>query len=347
MHVKLKWVLRDKSRHGKRRYYFRKPGQKMIRLPDDPSTSEFLAAYNLALSGKVKPKAPRNSVTYVDKTSLRWLTERYYASADFRRLGKRTQHVRRLILEGMLTKHGDKPYKLLEPKHIRALRDEKIEAPEAGNARVKALRQVFRFAIENDHHNRNPADDVSYFSKEGEGFHAWTLDEVETFEKRHPIGTKARLALALLLYTGQRRSDVVLMGRQHVRDGWLTMTQTKNRRKQPVVISIPIVPQLEKVIAASPCGDITFLVTAFGKGFTPAGFGNWFRDRCDEAGLKHCSAHGLRKATASRLAELGCSTQEIMAITGHTTLKEVERYTAAARRKILAESAMAKFSAEE
>lgn len=109
----------------------------------------------------------------------------------------------------------------------------------------------------------------------------------------------------------------------------ITWPSPANRRKNPVVISIPIVPQLEKIIATSPCGDLTFLIKAFGKGFTPEGFGNWFRDRCDEASLKHCSAHGLRKAAVSRLAELGCSTQEIMAITGHTTLKEVKRYTAA------------------
>src|SRR5690606_19650891 len=99
MRVKLKWVLADKSRHGKRRYYFRKSGQRRIRLPDDPSTLAFLTAYNLALSGKTKPPPRKKGVRHVDKTSLRWLTERYYASAEFRRLGKRTQYVRRRVLE--------------------------------------------------------------------------------------------------------------------------------------------------------------------------------------------------------------------------------------------------------
>ncbi|MEI9901164.1 MAG: hypothetical protein WDN31_14625 [Hyphomicrobium sp.] len=53
------------------------------------------------------------------------------------------------------------------------------------------------------------------------GHHTWTSEELEQFEARHPIGTKARLAFGLLIYTGVRRSDVVRLGRQHVRDGWL------------------------------------------------------------------------------------------------------------------------------
>ena len=88
----------------------------------------------------------------------------------------------------------------------------------------------------------------------------------------------------------------------------------------------------------------TFLQTSFGQPFkTAAGFGNWFRQCCDEAGLaKGLSAHGLRKATARRLAELGCSTHQIAAITGHATLSEVQRYTRAADRKRLAQEAMKK-----
>ncbi|CAH1658845.1 hypothetical protein CHELA1G11_12845 [Hyphomicrobiales bacterium] len=183
---------------------------------------------------------------------------------------------------------------------------------------------------------------MPYIKTGSEGFHSWSLEEVEAFEKRHPVGTKARLALALLLYTAQRRSDVVLFGKQHVQDGWLVFTQVKNRVRAPVRLEIPIVAPLQSIIDASPVGDLTFLVTEFNRGFTANGFGNWFRDRCDEAGLPQCSAHGLRKASASRLAELGCTEEEIKAITGHRTSKEVARYTRAARQKVLVASAMAK-----
>jgi integrase len=159
------------------------------------------------------------------------------------------------------------------------------------------------------------------------------------------VGTTARLAFALLLYTGQRRSDVVQFGRQHVRNGWMKFTQHKNRRSKPVTLEIPIVGELQRIIDGSTCGDLTFLVTRFRRAFSSAGFGNKFRYWCDEAGLKHCAAHGLRKAAAARLAELGASENEIMAVTGHRTSKEVTRYSRAARQKVLAGRAMARLTA--
>ncbi len=145
----------------------------------------------------------------------------------------------------------------------------------------------------------------------------------------------------------RRRSDVVAFGRQHVKEGWITFTQAKNRNRKPVTLSIPVRPELKAIVEATPSGNLTFLVTAFNKPFTANGFGNWFRDRCNEAGLPHCSAHGLRKAAASRLAELGAGESEIMAITGHTTSKEVVRYTRGARQKVLAAKAMARFDEDK
>ena len=82
-------------------------------------------------------------------------------------------------------------------------------------------------------------------------------------------------------------------------------------------------------------------MTATGKPFTPTGFGHWFFDRCREAGLTvGLSAHGLRKAMCRRLAEAGCSTHQIMAISGHKTLSEVQRYTKAAEQSRMARQAM-------
>ena len=101
------------------------------------------------------------------------------------------------------------------------------------------------------------------------------------------------------------------------------------------------------MLYAGPTGVLTFLVTDYGKPWSNAGFGNKFRDWCDTAGLHHCSAHGLRKAAAAKLAELGCTVHEIMAITGHESLKEVERYTKAAEQKRLAKSAMRKLQGQK
>jgi integrase len=214
--------------------------------------------------------------------------------------------------------------------------------PESANGRIKALRQVFKWAMlpSVELASVNPARDISYLKAKPGGFHAWTIAEVEQFEARWPVGTKARLALALLLYTGQRRSDIIQFGRQHVARGAMHFTQHKNRNRKPVTLELPIHADLQHVIDNSPCGDLTFLVTEFGRGFTPAGFGNWFRARCDDAGLNHCSAHGLRKAAAARLADHGATDRQIMAVTGHQTSKEVDRYTKSARQKRLAKSAI-------
>jgi site-specific recombinase XerD len=118
--------------------------------------------------------------------------------------------------------------------------------------------------------------------------------------------------------------------------------QAKNEHRNPIDIDIPLHPELEASIAATPSGHLTLLITEFGRPFTPAGFGNWFRDQCDQANLRHCSAHGLRKATAAALAEAGATAHEISAVTGHMSLEEIERYTRAARKKKLADTAIAK-----
>jgi integrase len=146
-----------------------------------------------------------------------------------------------------------------------------------------------------------------------------------------------RLALALLLYTGQRRSDVVAMGRQHIRGDMIAVLQEKT--KKPLLI--PMHPALKKAIDAAPSGHLAFLATTFGKARTANGFGTWFRRCYNVAGLPNgTSAHGLRKAACRRLAEAGCTTKEIMAISGHTSIREIVRYTAAASQVILARAAM-------
>ncbi|MEW5421908.1 tyrosine-type recombinase/integrase [Amorphus sp. 3PC139-8] len=168
---------------------------------------------------------------------------------------------------------------------------------------------------------------------------------MEQFERYHPVGSMARLAFALLLYTGQRRSDVIRFGPQHIRNGWLTFTQHKGRNRKPVKMELPILTVLREIIEATPGrGQDTFVVTRFGKSFADAGFGNWFAKRCDEAGVPG-RAHGLRKAAAARLAELGCSDREIMAVTGHTTTKEIDRYTRSARQRLLAQAALSRLEA--
>jgi integrase len=349
--VRLRYVHQDTDRHGNVRTYFWRKGGPKVRIREVPGTQVFLDVYRKLLAeleaDTLAPAKPENNKP--QSGTYRWLCVQYFCSAEFRQLDLRTQRVRRRILEmtffepiapGEKAVYAGFPLSRMTPKAVRVLRDRKLELPEAANSRVKAIRQVFAWGIAQEHVATNPARDVPYLKGRSGGFHSWEIEEVEKFERRHPVGTKARLALALLLYTGQRRSDVVLFGRQHVRDGALKFTQVKGRNRAPKRLALPVLAELQEIIDATATGDLTFLTTQFGKPFTANGFGGWFRRRCDEAGLPLCSAHGLRKAGAAIAAENGATESQLMAIFGWDTMKEAARYTKAACQQKMARDAM-------
>lgn len=222
--------------------------------------------------------------------------------------------------------------------HIDAILAEMAATPAAANNLRKVLIRLMEFAVKIEMADKNPVRETRHLKTNREGWHAWSDDEIALFERRHPLGSKARLALALLLFTGQRRSDVVRMGRQHIKNGRITLTQ----QKTGAVLVIPVRAELARAIAAMPRSDhLTFLVTEFGKPFTAAGFGNWFRDRCDEAGLSKCSAHGLRKAFTRHLVVAGLTNAQGRALTGHVTDAEFNRYARSANQEELAAEGMA------
>ena len=208
--------------------------------------------------------------------------------------------------------------------------------------RLKAIRQVYKWAIADETPGilANPARDVDYFRSGTEGFHTWTVDEVQQFETFYPIGTKARLAFALMLYLGVRRSDLVRIGPQNVKDGWITFVVFKGRKKERVELALPILPPLQAVLDGTPTEHLTYLVTEWGKPFSSNGFGNRMRKWCDKAGLPECTAHGLRKAGATIAAENGATEHQLMAIFGWKSNKQAERYTRKARQKKLAAAGM-------
>jgi integrase len=213
--------------------------------------------------------------------------------------------------------------------------DARAGTPGAARNFLTALRVLIRFAIAAGVRIDDPTVGVTLVKVRSDGWHTWTEDEISAFESIHPVGSMARLALALLLYTAQRRSDVIVMGRQHIRNGAIEVRQ----RKTGTPVSVPIHPELQRAIDSAQSEHLTFLTMNSGKPFTPAGFTQWFRARCREAGLqKGASAHGLRKAACRRLAEAGCSANVIASISGHTTLREIERYTRAADRARMAKA---------
>jgi integrase len=339
--------VEDVDRHGNIRVYYRAKGKRKVRLRNSPWTPEFMAEYESAKT-LISPTPPH--VSTLKPETWRWLCARYFSECiEYKRLDSRTQRVRRLILEntfdepispGSSKYFRDFPLSQLSAEAVEVLRDRKVHTPESANGRVKAMRQVFVFAIRKKLIASNPARDVSYFRTGSDGFHTWTPEEVRQFEQCHPIGTKARLALSLLLYTGQRRSDVIRFGRQHLKAGKLFFTQYKGRNRKPKRLALPMLPALQEIIKSSPCGDLTFLVNDWNRPFTDAGFGNKFRDWCNQAGLYHCSAHGLRKTGATMAANNGATPHQLMAIFGWDTLKEPARYTREADQQRLAESGM-------
>jgi integrase len=327
------------DRHGRPRFYFRRRGFKKTPLPGLPWSPEFMAAYEAALAGqdKIEIGAGRTK-----PGTMRALAVSYYNSATFRAdLKPNSQATYRSLIDPFCREHGDKNVAGLRREHVIKLMAARAERPGSANTLRRALRALMKHAIDIGLRTDDPTRDVKRLRVKSDGHHSWTDAEIERFEARHLIGSRPRLALALLLYTGQRRGDIIRMGRQHIRDGVLHVRQDKTG----VELAIPVHQTLARVLAESSSAQMTFLVTEWGKPFAATGFSHWFRARCDEAGLPHCSAHGLRKAAARRLAEAGCTQHEIGAITGHLSLKEVQRYTQAADQKKLAIAAMAKVKA--
>jgi integrase len=339
MNLKIKYVIKDVDRYGVVRWYYRKPGCAKIKLPS-PDHPSFFEALAVATQHSVA-KEPSSE----NEGTLRWLCSAYYDSAAYKTLAPQTRHVRKLILDKVCQKHGALPFKAVGSDKIMAWRDAQFDRPEAANSLVKALRQVFGWAKDAKHVSHNDAADVSYLASDNpDGFYTWTPSDIEAFSRTHPVGSKAHLALSLLLYSGVRRSDVVRLGPQLVKEGAFHFVEWKGRGRKRTrkERAVPIIPALQEAIDTAPKGNLVYLTTTFGKPFTSNGFGNWFKDRCVEAGLPHCSAHGLRKAAAVTAAEAGCSTHELMALFGWTSVKQAELYTRKANRDKLSQSGASK-----
>lgn len=352
-----KGVSVDRDRHGNVRLYFRAPGRPKVRLRETPGTKPFddeVACARLGIGYKPAnaPETPEPKGKRAAEGSLLWLVQEYKARAA---ISAALMTRRARLLEEICDsthkngkKRGTLPYALMTRKHVLEIRDELRQTPGARNDVVKVISAMFGWAVEAGVHEFNPAIGIKRLHS-GDGFHTWTVEEVEQFEKVHGPGTKARLALHLGLFTGLRLEDLSIIGRQHVKNGWLSIRPTKNKRskKEAVVVELPILPELQKTIDTSPIGNMTFLVTEFGKPFSVKGLGNKMRQWCDEAQLFHCTTHGLRKAGASIAAENGATDEDLMALFGWVTKSQTTHYTKKARRKLIAGRAAHKLQREQ
>jgi hypothetical protein len=340
MKLKLKYIKRYKVR-GRMWTYFRRKGHKPVPLPD-PESAEFHTAYAAALAGSV-PVMPGES--RAGKGTVAALVGAWFAAPDFtkRPASVRERHGRHA--EAFRREHGAGPVASLDIDAIECMFAALAATPGKANEWRAAMRDLFKFA-RRKLIATNPAADLEKMApKRPDGHHTWTPSEVEVFRRRYEVGTKARLALELHWELALRRSDAIRLGPGHVRDGVLTYTQHKMRERHPMEVVVDMPPALVEIIAKTlPTGLKTWLVDGTGKPFKEDTYSHWFRDMVKAAGLPPgiCTPHGLRKRASADFAEAGATSKEIGAVNGHTTLKEIERYTEKANRTRLAAQAMAK-----
>lgn len=321
--IRIRYVDGFRDRHGKRRFYFRRGKGPRTPLAGVPGSAEFDHSYRTALATHAVPASVAR--TRGAQGTFDHFASLYFASPEYKALKPRTRHVYRLVIDRFLALHGHRPVIGIRREDVKRLMGEKSATPGAANDFLKKLRMLMRFAIDLGWRADDPTLRITTYAERE--LHTWSEEEIRQFEARWLVGTRERTAFALHLYTGQRRSDVVKMSWADISAGSIAVVQAKTGTK----LRIPVHPQLENALAAWPRSHLPILTTMFGKPFSVPGYGNWMADAIEKAGLpSRCVLHGLRKATARRLAESGATEKEIAAVTGHRTLSEVARYTRAA-----------------
>ncbi len=329
------YVSEFKDRHGRKRLRFRRTGWRTTYVHVRPGTPEFTQAYRSWESdGRVKPGLAR-----VRPGSFEELIILFYNSHKWKHdLRDATREQYRGQLERFREKFGSLLVAEVEAHHFRLIFELMGETPTAANNLRKRLRQLMNFAILEKFCTKNPVLATEHLKTKQGGFPDWSEKEIEKFEARHPVGTRARLAFDLALFTAQRKADICTLGPSNILQGRLEFTQSKTGKE----MSLQIQPNLAASLATADMNGEAFILNDWGKPYTIDSFGMWFKRRCLEAGLKDRSMHGLRKAAARRLAESGCSNQEIKAVTGHTSDTEVARYTAGASQRRVSDNAYVK-----
>ena len=319
------------DRHGRTRWRYRRGGVSMS-LGTVYGSPDFCARYAEAVKREATKAPPLDKI---DKGTVAALIRAWRKSPRYARLDGRWKMQVDAVLARIEKRDGHRLVADLRAEHLETRLAEMVETPAAANRWLKTWRRLLDHAQRIGWIAGNPAKLVEMYPAKTAGYHTWTDDEIAQYEAHHPVGSTARLAFALMLYTGAAKVDAVRLGPAHVRDGRVRFRRSKTSAE----IDIPLHPALAPLL---PGDRLTFLETAEGKGRTANGLGNAMRGWCDAAGLPGCTSHGLRKACARRLAEAGATASEIASVTGHAGLEEVERYTRAASRSKLADSAMGK-----
>ena len=351
------------DRHGKPRYYLRMSGVKPVALPGLPWSQAMMTALDAAMAGLPAPKtALPIGVTRTKPGTLNDAVVRFYEHEMFLNLGDAHRARHRQVLDKFRqhkTREDNVPRGERQLDTLTAERLAKIVAGiGSANAQrhlLNGLRALMKFCRRTQLVQLDPTEGLRGRRRAVTGgFKRADEAEIAQFQAHHPLGTMPRLALEIMLNTGLRRSDAVLFGRQHVRDGMMTLTPQKTRNVTGVTVTMPVHSDLQAALDAMPqrqarpgeTTPLTFLTTGAGKAFAAAGFGNWFRDQCVAAGVSF-RAHGLRKAICVRLVRQGMTPHQVAAITGHKDLREIELYAREFDREFAAQQAMAALEARK
>jgi len=338
-HPHLPHLRRQMTRHGKTVWYVRmRQGGRRTRLRASFGTAEFFAEYQAAIAGAVLTRGPREQTA----GSLAWLIARYRETVAWTTLSAATRRQRENIFVHVIERAGDAPIGRITSASILDGKERRAATPAQARNFLDAMRGLFRWAFAAKHVKVDPTADVKNPPrKRGDGFVAWTEEHIAAYERRWPLGTRQRVWLDVLAYTGLRRGDAVRLGRQHVRDGVATIKTEKSNFT--VEVTLPILPALAEALAAGPCGDLAYIVGERGEPFTKESFGNEFRAACRAAGVPG-SAHGVRKIAATRAANAGATVAQLEAIFGWSGGTMASLYTRAADRRRLAVEAMHKLT---
>jgi integrase len=320
------FVDRFVDRTGRARFYFRPPGGERTALPGLPWSAEFMLAYAEARGGAAAAPPVAIGASRTVPGSVNAAIAAYYQAGAWTELADTSRANRRGYLERFRAEHGDKPFRKLEGHHVAALLAQL--SPPLQKAWMTALRGLTAFAVEQKLIATDPTASVKRAKvTKSDGYRCWTEADVEAFEARWPIGSRERLALALALYTGARRGDLIRLGWPHVgRDGLIRWTPEKTKRSTGVRVELPPHPKLREVLDRVPRDRLLFVLNTRGQAYSPSAFSKWFGEAAKAAGLEEATAHGLRKTIVRRLVEAGAKPHQIMAVTGHSSLEEIERY---------------------
>ncbi len=348
-----KYVSAFEDRHGTTRYRYRRKGYEGGYFKAKIGTDEFRAEYAAFSNGQIDETVRGNRVR---PGTVEDLVSRYVSVPV--RLGPTltTQHKVRSVIDWFRERYADAYLVDIDFSHIDEILDtrrEKISVGsrmhgglEAARKLRKELVRLFDFAEKARMivPGSNPVRQAEKVKGRGTGgFYSWTEEDIAKYRRYHDLGTRARLALELLLWTGQRRGDAYLFGDGDLNDGTFQITQKKTGKE----LWIPLAPPLKAAIDAMPTppeGATSFLLSELGKPYSYASFGNRMRKWCDDAGLPQCTAHGLRKANARRMAELEMNNSMLKSIGGWSNDREVGVYTAAADQVRLAGQAIARLT---